>query len=415
MLTEALQGIRADRAVKRGEFARPLEGPAWAPDAACPHVGPALPAWQSNGGPTRAHPARSLPFSFECSIDVPGEVTRITLVGVFALYAEHEHEAEGTLGASIHLMRGEEAVHRQDLVNGRHYGDPECEDPPETLPGDGAEIETLATTRIDGRTVRVDALSFDVPPGLKMDRLRFKDLGSPASFLVFDVWMEYAQRTGCPFGGRSGGVALSELASVVRLGDRVLFGKAVEQLENAIHDAEDLDEARGQALTFLAVVTAASLEMGGGREMHRVQLEAARQLDRMEDAGRVTRCILTFIEKAAGGMLRPKESPSGHLVDRALGLIERNYARNLTDAAVAEQLGLSTSHFRHLFRQATGQPFHKYLTALRLEKARKLLVEQHLPVSKVAQAVGFSGLSHFSRAFSQRFAVSPTHMRKAGD
>ena len=67
-------------------------------------------------------------------------------------------------------------------------------------------------------------------------------------------------------------------------------------------------------------------------------------------------------------------------MDRALTLVDRNFAKDLTDAAVAQQLGLSTSHFRFLFKQATGQPFHKYLVSLRLEKARRMLVEQGLPV-----------------------------------
>ena len=82
---------------------------------------------------------------------------------------------------------------------------------------------------------------------------------------------------------------------------------------------------------------------------------------------------------------------------------------------MAQQLGLSTSHFRYLFKQATGQPFHKYLVSLRLEKARRMLVEQGLPVSTVAKAVGFSALSHFSRAFAQRFSVSPTSLRRGGE
>jgi len=96
-------------------------------------------------------------------------------------------------------------------------------------------------------------------------------------------------------------------------------------------------------------------------------------------------------------------------------MVERNYAKNLTDASVAATLGLSTSHFRFLFKESTGQPFHKFLVSLRLEKARQMLVEQEIAVSAVAKAVGFAGLSHFSRAFAQRFQVSPTSIRRSVD
>ena len=100
-------------------------------------------------------------------------------------------------------------------------------------------------------------------------------------------------------------------------------------------------------------------------------------------------------------------------MDKALAYVERNYARSLTDAAVARHLGLSTSHFRYLFRQATGQPFHKYVIAARLEKAHQLLMEMEpASVGTIAKAVGFAGLSHFSRAFTQRFNASPANVRR---
>jgi AraC family transcriptional regulator len=98
-----------------------------------------------------------------------------------------------------------------------------------------------------------------------------------------------------------------------------------------------------------------------------------------------------------------------------LALVERNFARQLTDASIAQQLGLSTSHFRYLFRQATGQPFHKYLIALRLEKARQMLIEEDSAVGAVARAVGFTGLAHFTRAFVLRFNATPSTVRRGGE
>jgi AraC family carnitine catabolism transcriptional activator len=49
---------------------------------------------------------------------------------------------------------------------------------------------------------------------------------------------------------------------------------------------------------------------------------------------------------------------------------------------------------------------------LRLEKAKSMLVHDEVAVSEVARAVGFTGLAHFSRAFTQRFQASPTTFRR---
>ncbi len=386
------------------ELPRPLSGPAF--EGA---VG-----WVGNGGPTRAHPARAMPFSFEASLPEDAVLRRIHLVGVLARFAEPEHEPAGALGAILTLEHAGMPALRVEMANGRHYGDASCLEPLDVLNGDGTERTTVGTVEIEGETLRVDRLTIDVPADLRADRAKFRAVNGPSSFVVFDLLAETMAPQGCPFAGRGGGISLAEVGPIVRMGDRVRFDKALDQLADSLEDADDLDEARGQALTFLTMVTAAMLESGGDRSLHRETLEAARELDGLQDAAVVADAIRRRAEAAAAARFGETVGPSAHLVDRALTLVDRNYAKDLTDAAVAQQLGLSTSHFRYLFKQATGQPFHKYLVSLRLEKARRMLVEQGLPVGTVAKAVGFSALSHFSRAFAQRFSVSPTSLRRSG-
>ena len=396
------------------EFRRPAEGPIFGPsgpDADLPLTG--LCAWQSNGSAHRGHPARSLPFTLEFPLP-RGTLLRIHLVGVFALFASREEETTGTLGASLQLGDERDNLFRLELLNGRHYGEASDLTPLSRVNGDGTSIHTLGAVDLPSGRARVDTLTVDVVMDGHASLLRLKDLGSPASFVIFDVLLEMEEAAGCPFHSASGGISLGEIAAIVRVGDRVRFMRAVEQLEALLEEATDLDDARGQALTFLAMVTAATLEMGGSREMHRVQLDAAREMDRLTDAPAIAASARRYVEAVAGTLFKPAASPSSYLVDRALALVERNFARDLTDAAVAAQLGLSTSHFRFLFKEATGQPFHKYLVALRLEKARQMLLADEVPVSVVAKSVGFAGLSHFSRAFTQRFSVSPTSIRRQG-
>jgi len=356
-----------------------------------------------------------MPFSFETPLPEGAVLRRIHLVGVLARFAGAEHESPGTLGAILTLEREGAPALRVELANGRHYGDASGAELRAGLNGDGTERSAVGTVEIDDETLRVDRLSIDVPADLRADRLRFRTMNGPSSFVLFDVLAETAPPQGCPFAGRGGGIALAEVGPIVRVGDRVRFDRALAQLATSLEAADDLDEARGQGLTFLTMVTAAMLESGGDRSLHRATLDAARELDSLTTPAEVAEAIHRRAEAVAADRFGEAAGPSAHLVDRALTLVDRNFAKDLTDAAVAQQLGLSTSHFRFLFKQATGQPFHKYLVSLRLEKARRMLVEQGLPVGTVAKAVGFSALSHFSRAFAQRFSVSPTSLRRGGE
>lgn len=207
-------------------------------------------------------------------------------------------------------------------------------------------------------------------------------------------------------------MSLSEVPGIVRCGDRVRLKRALHQLQDALASTADLDEARGEALMFISVVCAATMEMGASRAMHMVQLVAARSLDECADQAAVAELALDKIQEICEPLFAAAEDPTRLLIERTLRTINRSYADNITDVICAAEIGLSVSHFRFLFREVTGQPFGRYLTSVRLEKARRLLLEEGMKVSEVAAAVGFQGLAHFSRAFTQRFRVNPSFLRR---
>lgn len=369
--------------------------------------------WRSYGGPTRNHPSRALPFSTEVQIpDTPGVISRVHLIGVFAMYVTPEESSLSTCGASINIPYAGGGLFHIDLTKGRHYFDASDLSPICQANGDGSEIVTVGQITIDDHIYRVDRLSLDVGPKSVEKRLRFTDLGTPASFVLCDVVFEYLEGGVCPFSSKSQGISLQDLASIVRVGDRNRFARCQEQFFGSLRHAEDLDEARGLALTFLAVIAAAQVELGASRKIHRFQLHAARALEGAQTGEDVHRVAEELLVEIAGDLVIPT-GLTEPLIAKAIEIVGRSYALNLSDEEVSAQLGLSTSHFRYLFRQNTGRPFHQYVLAVRLEKARELLASHQTSVAEVAQLVGFGSAAHFSRAFAKRFRVSPSSVRQA--
>lgn len=78
----------------------------------------------------------------------------------------------------------------------------------------------------------------------------------------------------------------------------------------------------------------------------------------------------------------------------------------------ARALNLSISRFRHVFKQATGIPFARFVKELRLKHARSLLLDSHLSVKEVAARVNFRDTSHFVRDFEDAFGKSPARYRE---
>jgi AraC family transcriptional regulator len=107
-------------------------------------------------------------------------------------------------------------------------------------------------------------------------------------------------------------------------------------------------------------------------------------------------------------------TPLMRRIDRAIQLIETDYARALTLGDLASAAGLSTFYFARAFQRFLGVPPHRYLTGVRLRHAACLL-DEGAGVTFTCYEVGFGSLSHFVTAFRKRFGVVPSAARRGAD
>ena len=97
----------------------------------------------------------------------------------------------------------------------------------------------------------------------------------------------------------------------------------------------------------------------------------------------------------------------------AVSYIQEHYGEiGITNEALAEISGMSTVYFRKLFTKRYGLSPMKYISNIRIENAKNLLLEGNLSTSEIAEAVGFSSVYSFSRAFKNATEISPTEFIK---
>jgi AraC family transcriptional regulator of adaptative response / DNA-3-methyladenine glycosylase II len=120
---------------------------------------------------------------------------------------------------------------------------------------------------------------------------------------------------------------------------------------------------------------------------------------------------------------RPELAPGNAPVDdarRIAALIAYRIEEGMLDDGagieqIAAQFGWSSRQIRRMLQSELGvSPIELVLTR-RLLLAKQLLTETTLPISEVAFASGFSSLRRFNDAFSGRYGMPPTRLRKAAD
>lgn len=99
-------------------------------------------------------------------------------------------------------------------------------------------------------------------------------------------------------------------------------------------------------------------------------------------------------------------------VDKALEYIQANYDKDLNMAVVSNYVSMNYSLFSYVFKQYTGQNFVNYIRELRMNEAKRLLVETDMRVIEVSRQVGYEDEKHFTKTFKRLSGVSPTEYRK---
>ncbi len=98
-------------------------------------------------------------------------------------------------------------------------------------------------------------------------------------------------------------------------------------------------------------------------------------------------------------------------VERVIAVMRERVDHALPLHAMAEIAHLSPYHFARVFRQVTGIPPGEFLGALRLERAKVLLLATDLSVAEICFEVGYNSLGTFTTRFRRLVGLSPGRMR----
>lgn len=91
--------------------------------------------------------------------------------------------------------------------------------------------------------------------------------------------------------------------------------------------------------------------------------------------------------------------------------VQTHVEEPITLAQVVQHVHVSRFYFCKLFKKATGMTLTEYVSRIRIEKAKSLLVDSSLRISEVVYASGFGSIPRFNTVFKRYVGIPPTEYR----
>ncbi len=207
-----------------------------------------------------------------------------------------------------------------------------------------------------------------------------------------------------------------ELIAKVKIGDRTGAKEILNNLLGAIlfHSPGDMNILKARLVELLSVLSRAATQ--GGVDIHILlnknldYINKVLTIDNQDDlCAWISRALDDFIESVYScqdarkmGQLRP-----------AIEFMEGNFDRPISLADIAHGAHLSISRLAHLFREQMGITLIDYLTNVRINAAKRLLLKSDMNCTQICFQVGYNNQSYFTRTFKQITGMTPRQFKQA--
>ncbi len=204
------------------------------------------------------------------------------------------------------------------------------------------------------------------------------------------------------------------LLQKVKIGDRTGAKEILNSILGTIlfKDIGDLGILKARLLELLSVLSRAAVEGGVPvdtmLEKNLAFINKVMGIDNQEDlCAWISTALNEFIELVYSsqdgrkiGQIRP-----------AINYIDANYDKPMTLAEIARASHLSVSRLAHVFKEQMGITIFEYVTSVRIDRAKHLLLATDRSCTEICFEVGYNNQSYFTRTFKSVVGMTPRQFK----
>lgn len=124
--------------------------------------------------------------------------------------------------------------------------------------------------------------------------------------------------------------------------------------------------------------------------------------------------FLEICQRCAIAHMAIEREASADIIVKIKEYVNRHYQEDVGLNTVADRQGISVGYLSRTFHERTGMRYIDYVTSVRIEQAKKLLLaRKKLPIAKIAEEVGYQNTKHFMVVFKKYTGMTPKEFEQS--
>jgi two-component system response regulator YesN len=135
-------------------------------------------------------------------------------------------------------------------------------------------------------------------------------------------------------------------------------------------------------------------------------------IDETFEIGEVCRRLNKLIEENLNLFLAEKKEIESRPIREVKKYIQEHFNEKLNLLQLGKKTGFNPAYLSSLFKKETGKSYVDYLTEVRIELAKQLLIQTDTNIYDIAERVGYSDVKYFAKVFKKEIRLTPIQYRE---
>lgn len=205
-----------------------------------------------------------------------------------------------------------------------------------------------------------------------------------------------------------------QLCQLIGSGDKAGAQKLLNEVLGYIYvqNAFDLAAIRARVVELIVLLSRATIDAGA--DMREILLSNVNYIEKIEQFTSLEELsvwITGIMHRFISYAFDFRQVKHSDVVYKVMEYVKAHFDRKLTLEDIAGHVYLSRSYLSSVFKEETGKSLFTYINAVRVERSKRLLLDNSIRLVDVAGLCGFEDQSYFTKVFKRLVGVSPKRYR----